>query len=88
MFHFPVLNTELFVGIAYYITRKRCSSSCVIFHLTGISRLAISYKDLRSIPDFEERTILAIKAPQDTELNCDTEVDMPGPPQPCILISR
>lgn len=36
-------------------------------------QLAISYKDLRSIPDFEERTILAIKAPQDTELNCDTE---------------
>ena len=36
-------------------------------------RLAVSYKDLRSIPEFMDKTVLAVKAPQDTILNCDVQ---------------
>lgn len=36
-------------------------------------RLAVTYKDLRSIPEFIDKTILAVKAPQDTILNCDVQ---------------
>ena len=36
-------------------------------------RLAVTYGDLRSIPDFAEKTVLAIKAPPDTVLSCDAQ---------------
>ena len=36
-------------------------------------RLAVTYKDLRSVPEFNDKTILAVKAPQDTILNCDIQ---------------
>ena len=36
-------------------------------------RLAVTYKDLRSVPEFVDKTILAVKAPQDTILNCDVQ---------------
>ena len=87
-------HTGLFAGIGsnysegcFNVGIEDVCLAVLLSHLTGASRLAISYKDLRSIPDFEERTILAIKAPQDTELNCDTEVgiDVPGTHWSCIL---
>ena len=37
------------------------------------TRLAVTYKDLRSIQEFDDKTILAIKAPPDTVLNCDVQ---------------
>ena len=33
----------------------------------------MSYKDLRSISEFVDKTVLAIKAPADTMLNCDLQ---------------
>ena len=33
----------------------------------------MTYGDLRSIPEFGDKTILAIKAPSDTVLNCDVQ---------------
>ncbi len=38
-----------------------------------LTRLAVTYKDLRSIQEFDDKTILAIKAPPDTVLNCDLQ---------------
>ena len=41
--------------------------------LTTLTRLAVTYKDIRSVPDFVDKTILAVKAPPDTILNCDIQ---------------
>lgn len=44
-----------------------------VFALYHCIRLAVTYKDLRSVPDFTDKTILAVKAPPDTILNCDVQ---------------
>lgn len=36
-------------------------------------RLAVTYRDLRGISEFVDKTILAIKAPPDTLLKCDIQ---------------
>lgn len=45
-----------------------------VYLLDQISfRLAVTYKYLRNIKEFDDKTILAIKAPPDTVLNCDVQ---------------
>lgn len=44
-----------------------------MFYLDLGHRLAVTYKDLRSVPEFVDKTILAVIAPQDTILNCDVQ---------------
>lgn len=46
------------VSAAFFITHRR---------------LGITYRDLRDVPDLADKTILAIKAPPDTVLNCDVQ---------------
>ena len=33
----------------------------------------VSYQDLRSIPEFANQTMLVIKAPKDTMMECDRD---------------
>ena len=42
-------------------------------HIAGFFFLVHTYGDLRSIPEFAEKTVLAIKAPPDTVLSCDAQ---------------
>ena len=36
-------------------------------------RLSVTYHDLRSVREFQDKTILAVKAPPDTVLTCDAQ---------------
>jgi hypothetical protein len=36
-------------------------------------QLSVTYHDLRSVPEFQDQTILAVKAPPDTVLTCDAQ---------------
>lgn len=46
-----------------------------MFALTfGYYRLTyVSYQDLRSIPEFANQTMLVVKAPRDTMMECDRD---------------
>ena len=38
-----------------------------------LARLSVTYQDLRGITEFADVTILAVKAPPDTIVNCDVQ---------------
>ena len=38
-----------------------------------VFRLSVTYHDLRSVREFQDKTILAVKAPPDTVLTCDAQ---------------
>lgn len=41
-----------------------------------ITSLYASYKDLRGLPDLMDKTLLVIKAPPDTIMECDNEEEV------------
>ena len=45
-----------------------CALTCDIYRLTYVS-----YQDLRSIPEFVNQTMLVVKAPRDTMMECDRD---------------
>lgn len=59
------INLSFYLSCMLVTTRQ--------FSLTAHCRLAVTYGDLRSIPEFAEKTVLAIKAPPDTVLSCDAQ---------------
>ena len=42
-------------------------------HFINFSMSFTTYKDLRSISDFTDKTLLVIKAPSDTLMECDKD---------------
>ena len=56
------------------LTIPVCTCVCIYYNLDShFLRLAVTYRDLRGIPEFADKTILAIKAPPDTLLKCEVQ---------------
>ena len=45
-------------------------------HVLGFLSLYASYKDLRGLPELMDKTLLVIKAPPDTIMECDNEEEV------------